>query len=133
MAIPSATIAAFAPWGNAQLAFEVGGTTTSVDPSTGNVVQNAETIEYLASLTIQYPGWNAAPGADTTVYSCQGRLLSPALLDARITNGSQADAVINGHRGRFELTFDLSQRAVHRRDLRTLINGTFRVVGGGST
>lgn len=131
MAISSATVAAFAPWGNAQLAFEVGGTTTSVDPSTGNVIQTPVILEYLAAMSIQSPGWNAAPGADSTIYPCQGRLLVPTLLDPRITNGSQADAVINGYRGRFELVFDLSQDAAHRRDLRTLLNGTFRVVGGG--
>lgn len=131
MAISAATIAAYAPWGNAQLAFEIGGT-PSVDPTTGNVVQAPEVVEYLAAMTLQPANWNPAPGADMTVYPCQGRLLSPAILDTRLTNGSQANATINGYRGRFELNFDLSQDAYHRRDLRTLISGTFRVIGGGT-
>lgn len=131
MAISPATIANYAPWGNAQLAFEVGGT-PSVDNTTGNVVQAPEIVEYLACLSIMKPNWRAAPGADTSLYSCQGRLLAPAVLDPRITNGSQAEALINGYRGRFELIFDLSLRAFHRRDLRQEITGTFRVIGGGT-
>jgi hypothetical protein len=130
MAISATTLAAYAPWGNAQLAFEVGTGLATTDPATGNATQSTEIVEYLAALTLQAPTWKPESGTDATTYSCRGRLLSPALLDSRITNGSQAEAVINGYRGRFELVFDLAMDSYHRQDLRQSIEGTFRVVGG---
>jgi len=130
MAISATTLAAYAPWGNAQLAFEVGTGLARTDPATGNATQSTEIVEYLAVLTLQAPSWKAEAGMDNTTYSCRGRLLSPAILDPRITNGSQAEAVINGYRGRFELVFDLAMDSYHRQDLRQSIEGTFRVVGG---
>ncbi len=130
MAIPSSTLSNYAPWGNAQLAFEVGTGSATTDATTGNAVQTTETLEYLAALTLQAPSWKAESGVDTTTYSCRGRLLSPSTLDPRITNGAQADCVINGYRGRLELVFDLAMDSVHRRDLRQAIQGIFRVVGG---
>lgn len=132
MAIPSSTISAYAPWGNAQLTFEVGNGTASVDPTTGNAIQGIQTLEYLAALTLEAPSWRPEAGVDNTTYSCRGRLLSPATLDSRITNGTQAEAVINGYRGRLELTFDLTMDREHYRDLRQSIQGTFRVIGGPS-
>lgn len=132
MAISATTIASYAPWGNAQLAFEVGTGFATTDPATGNAIQSTEIVEYLAALTLQAPSWKSEAGTDNTTYSCRGRLLSPAILDPRITNGSQAEAVINGYRGRFELVFDLAMDAVHYRDLRQTIEGTFRVIGGPS-
>lgn len=130
MPIPASTVAAYAPWGNAQLTFEVGKGQYTTDPATGNAVQNIEVIDYLAALTLQSPNWSAQPGADATTYSCRGRLLTPSRLDPRITNGSQAAAVINGYHGRFELVFDLAMDAYHKRDLRQSIEGIFRVIGG---
>jgi hypothetical protein len=130
MAIAASTIAAYAPWGNAELAFRLGTGFAAVDPETGNPVQLTETVEYLAALTLEAPAWDGKPGVDETVYRCAGRLLSPSVLDPRITNGSQAEARINGTRGRLELTIDLSMDAAHRRDLRQSIQGTFRLVGG---
>lgn len=132
MAISAATIANYSPWGNAQLAFEVGGNQTSVDPSTGNTVQTSETVEYLAALNLEAPSWTGQPGADNSSYSCSGRLLSPARLDTRITNGSQADAIINGYYGRFELVFELNMDREAYQDIRQSIQGTFRVIGGPS-
>lgn len=128
--ITAETIAAYAPWSNAQLAFEVGTTALSDDPETGNPVQGTEVLDYLASITLDSPNWQGQAGVDNTTYSCRGRLLSPAVFDPRITNGSQALAVINGATGRFELTFDLAMDAFHRRDLRQSFQGTFRLVGG---
>lgn len=130
MAISATTIAAYAPWGNAQLAFEVGTGFATTDPATGNAIQSTEIVEYLAALTLQAPAWTAESGIDNTTYSCRGRLLSPAILDPRITNGTQAEAVINGYHGRFELVFDLAMDSYHRADLRQSIEGTFRVIGG---
>lgn len=130
MAIPSSTVSAYAPWGNAQLSFRVPTGFTDIDPATGNAVQGTEIVEYLASLTLEAPNWTGKSGTDETVYSCRGRLLSPSTLDTRIVNGSQAEATINGARGRFELTFDLTMFAANRVDLRQLIQGTFRVIGG---
>jgi hypothetical protein len=143
MAVPAATIAAYVPWGNAQLVFQVGldteiedpdtGNTIlteTVDPSTGNVVPTKVELSYLAALSIQSPSWKAEPGADNTTYQCRGRLLSPPMLDPRITNGSQAIAVINGYRGRFELIVGLNMDMAAYRDIRQEIEGTFRVIGG---
>lgn len=130
MSIPAATIAAYAPWGNAELAFSVGTGAATVDPTTGNYVQSTETLEYLAALEIQPPSWDAKPGADVTAYQCRGRLLSPNRLDSRVTNGSQAEATINGLKGRLELTFPLNMDRAAYRDLRQEISGTFRISGG---
>lgn len=130
MAISATTVSNYAPWGNAQLAFEVGTGLGAVDPATGNAVQATEIVEYLAALKLQSPNWKPESGVDNTTYACQGRLLSPVTLDARITNGAQADAVINGYRGRFELVFDLAMDNFAYSDLRQTIEGTFRVVGG---
>jgi len=132
MAIAASTVASYAPWGNAQLAFEVGTGFATVDPTTGNAIQATETLEYLAALTLQAPAYKPESGVDSTTYSCRGRLLSPTVLDPRITNGSQANCVINGYRGRFELTFDLAMNRGAFRDLRQSIEGIFRVVGGPS-
>lgn len=131
MPIAAAIIADYAPWGNAELAFEVPANRLGTeDPTTGNFSQDLVTVEYLAALKLQVPSWSAQSGVDSTVYSCSGRLLHPTKLDPRITNGSQAFATINGYRGRFELVFDLEMDAYHRETLRQPIEGTFRVVGG---
>ena len=133
MAIPAATVAQYAPHGNAQLSFVVNQQAYQTDPTTGNTIttlRNQQTIEYLAAINLQQPNWKGEAGVDNTTYTCEGRLLTPATLDTRITNGCQADAVINGYRGRFELVFNLSMDRNHYSDLRQSIQGTFRVVGG---
>ena len=133
MTITADEIAAYAPHGNAVLAFELNTQVYSVDPATGNTVvqtANQERVEYLAALDLQRPNWKGEPGVDNTSYSCSGRLLTPAKFDERIVNGSQADATINGYRGRFELTFDLTMDRGHYTDLRQSVEGTFRVIGG---
>jgi len=131
MAVNPETIAAYHPWGNAELAFKVETDSGSIDSTTGNYVANTITLEYLAALMLQRPDWKAAPGADQTTYGVTGRLLSPSTLDPRITNGSQAVARINGVIGRLELVFDLQMDQPARPDLRQVIQGTFRVPGGG--
>ena len=133
MAIPAATVAKYAPHGNAQLSFVVNQQAYQKDPTTGNTIttlKNQQTIEYLAAINLQQPNWKGEAGVDNTTYTCEGRLLTPATLDTRITNGSQADAVINGYRGRFELIFNLAMDRNHYSDLRQTIQGTFRVIGG---
>lgn len=131
MAINPELIAAYAPWGNAELAFEVATSQASLDPTTGNYIFGKTTLEYLAALTIQRPDWKSAPGSEQTLYTVSGRLLSPSTLDPRIANGSQAIARINGLLGRFELVFDLAMNQAARIDLRQIVQGTFRVTGGG--
>jgi len=130
MAVSEVTIANYAPWGNAQLAFEVGGGPLTTDSVIVNAVQTTETVEYLAALNLESPSWDGQPGVDSSTYRCTGRLLSPDRLDPRITNGSQAEATINGYRGRFELVFDLTMDRAAYRDIRQSIQGTFRVIGG---
>lgn len=125
-------VAEYAPWGNAQLTFRVGTGVYVPEPATGNAIETKTPLEYLASVTPASGDWTAAPGSDTTVWQLQGRLLSPSVLDPRITNGSEAEALINGVRGRFLLTTDMRMDAAHRRDLRQSISGTFRVTGGPS-
>lgn len=123
-------VAAYAPWGNAQLTFTVSGNTVTTDAATGNPVASLETLEYLAAVKISAPDWTSEPGVDTTLYRCNGRLLFPAVLDERITNGSKASAVINGLTGRFELVFDLAMDSEVYPAIRQSISGTFRVLGG---
>lgn len=127
MALPVAT---YAPWGNAELIFTVSGAMVTTDPTTGNPIASVDTLEYLAAVTLAGPDWQKDPGADTTLYRCTGRLLYPAVLDDRITNGSKAAAVINGYTGRFELVYDLNPRGEAQATIRQSITGTFRVVGG---
>lgn len=131
MAIDPALIAAYAPHGNAVLTFQVGTDASAVDPATGNVIEETETLEYLACLNPRGPAWDGSQGgADTSRYSVTGRLLSPPALDARITNGAQALCVLNGIQGRLELTFDLAMDSFHRASIRQSIQGTFTVIGG---
>jgi hypothetical protein len=131
MTINPEIIAAYAPWGNAELAFEVATSQATLDAATGNYIFSQTTLNYLAALSIQPPNWRSASGADQTLYTVTGRLLSPSTLDPRISNGSQAVARINGLVGRFELVFDLNMDQAARIDLRQMIQGTFRVTGGG--
>lgn len=133
MPITADQIAEYAPHGNAVLGFNLDTQVYSVDPATGNTVvetANQERVEYLAALTLQKPQWKGEPGVDNTVYLATGRLLTPAKFDERIINGSQADATINGFRGRFELVWDLTMDKGHYTDLRQSVEGTFRVIGG---
>ena len=67
-----------------------------------------------------------------TVFQCSGRLLVPATLDPRIITGSQAQARINGRWGRFELLEDISINRAALPSIRQAIEGTFRLIGGGS-
>lgn len=130
MAISAQTIADYAPLGNAVLDFEVGTGVVTTDPTTGNTKPTTEVVSYLAALRLETPAWTGKPGSDETIYACSGRLLSPSLLDPRITNGSQADATINGYRGRFEVTFNLAMNKAAYQDIRQSLTGTFRVIGG---
>lgn len=123
-------IATFAPWGNAELRFTVSGSSITTDPTTGNPVASAVAIEYLAAMTLSAPNWEEREGVDETSYRCTGRLLFPATLDPRITNGSKADARINGYTGRFELTFDLDMDEWAYGTIGQSLQGTFRVLGG---
>ena len=132
MAITADTISGYAPWGNAVLTFLVGDGTASIDPATGNPTQKEQVLEYLAALTLQEPNWKEQEGVDMTTYGCSGRLLTPAVLDPRITNGSNASAVINGYKGRFEFIYNLADLASGFADLRQDIRGTFRVIGGNN-
>lgn len=123
-------LATYGPWGNAQLSFTVSSAAISTDPATGNLVAASEQLDYLAALSISSPNWQKQEGADMTTYRCSGRLLYPPKLDPRITNGSQATAVINGYTGRFELVFDLEMDEGVTSVIRQAISGTFRVIGG---
>ena len=123
-------IADYAPWGNAHLSFEVSNNSVSTDESTGNPVTGTTVLEYLAALKLSAPNWQKQEGADMTTYQCKGRLLYPQTLDPRITNGTQAKAVVNGYKGRFEFTFDLSMDSDAYSTVRQSIQGVFRVIGG---
>lgn len=132
MPIPAATIATFAPWGNAQLAFQVtGGAPITEDPETGDPIASTTTLEYLAHVTISQPDWQKSEGADQSLYRCRGRLLAPRAFDPRVTNGSKATATVNGLQGRFELTFDLAASRAEAPEIGQAFDGTFRIVGRG--
>lgn len=124
------TASNYGSWGNAVLTFTVSGATTADDPETGNPVPVQEQLVYQAALQLQRPNWKGQEGVDMTTYGCSGRLLTPATLDQRITNGSQAEAVINGYQGRFELQYDLAADQGAAPFIRQTIQGTFRVIGG---
>ena len=133
MSITAEQIAQYAPHGNAVLAFDLNMPAYSIDPESGNTVvsqKNQERVEYLAALNLQRPQWKGEPGVDNTTYLASGRLLTPAKFDERITNGTQADATINGYRGRFELVWDLTMDKGYYTDIRQSVEGTFRVIGG---
>ena len=133
MSITAEQIAQYAPHGNAVLAFDLNMPAYSIDPEAGNTVvsqRNQERVEYLAALNLQRPQWKGEPGVDNTTYLATGRLLTPAKFDERITNGTQADATINGYRDRFELIWDLTMDKGHYTDIRQSVEGTFRVIGG---
>jgi hypothetical protein len=117
-------------WGNATLTFLVSGLTTVDDPETGNPVPRQDRLIYQAALQLRSPNHTSQPGADMTAYSVTGQLLNPAQFDSRIGNGAQADAVINGHQGRLELTLDLTAPAALQQHLRQRVQGTFRLLGG---
>ena len=130
--ISSQDVANYAPHGNAILRFSLAKAYT-IDPVTDNVVssiKNREELQYLAAINLQRANWQGKEGVDNTAYLCSGRLLHPVEFDERITNGSQAVATINGYDGRFELVWDLTADKAHRQDTRTLVEGTFRVIGG---
>ena len=133
MSITAEQIAQYAPHGNAVLAFDLNMPAYSIDPESGNTVvsqKNQERVEYLAALNLQRPQWKGEPGVDNTTYLASGRLLTPVKFDERITNGTQADATINGYQGRFELIWDLTMDKGHYTDIRQSVEGTFRVIGG---
>lgn len=133
MTITATEIAQYAPHGNAVLAFDLNKEVYAVDPQTGNTIiepAEQERVEYLAALNLQRPQWTGQSGVDNTVYLCSGRLLTPAQFDARITNGAQAEATINGYKGRFELIWPLAMDKEFYTDIRQAVEGTFRVVGG---
>lgn len=131
MAIDPATIAAYAPWGNAQLAFTVEDGALVEDPATGNQVPGSETLEYLAAVDLSPVNWQKAEGTDQSLYRCTGLLLVPPELDRRITNGSKAQAIVNGYSCRLEFTFDLAMLPLGFPTVRQTIEGTLRVIGGG--
>lgn len=126
----SISLATYAPWGNAQLTFQVSNARITTDASTGNPIAGLESLTYLAAFKLARPNWQSQEGVDMTTYQCNGRLLYPTVLDERITNGSQALAIVNGYRGRFELVFDLDMDEAVYRTIRQSIQGLFRVIGG---
>ena len=133
MAIDSEIVAAYAPHGNMELTFTVGSDDPPiVDPNTGNYIVDTEELDYLAAANLESPRWTPGFGADPTLFTVKGRLLSPAAFDSRITTGIQAEATVNGVKGRLELTYDLDTFSdrVTNTDLRQRFTGIFRVVGG---
>lgn len=132
MPIPAAIVTAFAPWGNAELSFEVSGGAITEDPETGDPVTAGQTLEYLANVTLSRPNWLKGKGADESLYECKGRLLHPKEFDRRITNGAIADAVISGYEGRVELRYELLMDQSVAPDIGRPFAGTFRVVGLGA-
>jgi hypothetical protein len=132
MPIPAAIKTAFAPWGNAELSFEVSGGVLATDPETGDPVTAGETLDYLANVKLSRPNWLKGQGADESLYECSGRLLHPKEFDRRITNGATAEAVISGYEGRVELRYELLMDPTVAPDIGRSFSGTFRVVGLGA-
>ena len=121
----------YRPWGNAVLVFTVGSGELSLDPVTRNIIPVPTEIKYLAALNLQGPSsGGSTPGADLNEYRVTGMLLSPTAFDARIISGSQAKAMINGFRGKFELIFDINAKPQHTTEISAVVQGTFRTFGG---
>lgn len=120
-----------APWTNSTLIFSVDTGKGHIDPETGNYIPILEQITYTAFLKIQEPGYDEKQGADVTAYQVSGRILSPSVLDERIQNGAQAEAVVNGRKGRFEFRLPLNQMGFTYPILRQQIQGLFHIAGSG--
>lgn len=121
---------ALAPWSNSVLRFKVETDQGHVDPETGNYTPILETLTYAAYLQIQPPNYQEKQGVDVTAYTVNGRLLNPSVLDKRIQNGAQAEAEVNGFKGRFEFRFPLQPQSFSYPVLRQQITGIFHVMGG---
>jgi hypothetical protein len=125
-------MSAWVPFANASLVFDLNEDYTT-DPDTGNVVETTESVTYSAYLKPQNPQWKALVGADETSYLCEGRLLAPSTLDARVANGAVAKCTLNGVQGSFQLRLELALQSAYQKDLHQRLVGTFQAIGRGST
>jgi hypothetical protein len=120
----------YRPWGNAVMVFTVG-SGLAFDPATRNVIQVPTELKYLAALNLQgASSGGSGSGASTNVYRVTGMLLTPTAFDTRIISGSQAEAVINGFRGKFDLEFDINAKPQYTAEISAVVQGTFRTFGG---
>ena len=93
---------AYSPFDNATLTFKVYGS-FSLDPSTGNAVQNDIPEVYICNIQINGPFEELKEGVNKTSATCSGKLLSPAIFSPKIKIGMEADATINGAQGKFRI------------------------------
>jgi hypothetical protein len=89
---------AYSPFDNAELVFKVYGS-FSLDPSTGNSVQNYLSETYICNIQLKGAFEQQNLGVNKVSTSCSGRLLSPAIFSDKISIGMEATATINGVEG----------------------------------
>jgi hypothetical protein len=123
----------FAPFDVATLSFDVAASWT-VDPKTGNTIPVETTKSYTAAVKLSPASTTPEAGADQTVYSVTGKLLSPTYFGNEVRNGALCRMTVNGIEGRLELSdIGIGTPSTYRRWLKQDIQGTFRVVGLGSS
>tara|TARA_B100001094_G_C17823091_1_gene619506 strand:+ start:179 stop:556 length:378 start_codon:yes stop_codon:yes gene_type:complete len=89
---------AYSPFDNAELTFQVYGS-FSLDPSTGNAVQNFLPESYTCNIQLEGAFEEQNQGVNKVTTSCSGKLLSPAIFSDKISIGMEAAATINGVQG----------------------------------
>lgn len=89
---------AYSPFDNAELTFQVYGS-FSLDPSTGNAVQNFLPETYICNIQLEGAFEEQNQGVNKVTTSCSGKLLSPAIFSDKISIGMEAAATINGVQG----------------------------------
>ena len=89
---------AYSPFDNAELVFQVYGS-FSLDPTTGNSVQNNESDTYVCNIQLRGVFEEQNQGVNKVSISCSGKLLSPAIFSDKIAIGMEATATINGVEG----------------------------------
>ncbi len=121
---------AYSPFDNATLTFQVYGS-YSVDPSTGNAVQNNIAEQYTCNIQLNGPFEEQKEGVNKTTASCSGKLLNPAIFSSKIKIGMEAAATINGAVGTFRV-LDLGTNILPfaRKTQFQSFSGVFEQTGG---
>tara|TARA_B100001059_G_scaffold217197_1_gene236231 strand:- start:647 stop:1024 length:378 start_codon:yes stop_codon:yes gene_type:complete len=93
---------AYSPYDNANLSFPIY-SSFSVDPNTGNRVQNTTNETYSCSVQLKNKFTENKEGINEIETRCFGKLLEPSVFSDKIKVGMVADATINGVPGKLRL------------------------------
>ena len=92
----------YSPFDNATLVFKVYGS-YSIDPTTGNRVQNDVSETYLCNVQLRGGFTSNKEGVNESDTSCTGKLLAPATFSSKIKVGMTAEATVNGAVGKIRI------------------------------